>query len=158
MTYKNMVPCKMCAKNFNYIPGPAGNNRQICDTCKKTVDEAELKRIEEEMIKEGNRYLLSAPKRKNEYDPIEILVEGNLPDFTSDADRFICALEMGYFLRKQKGGFCGTEENAAKLMEHMGPTYTVLMMKQWPLPLMERAARHKAFANITKLIVSIASN
>lgn len=155
MTIKNMLPCKICSKSFEYIPGYSGNARQFCKNCRNTVDEAELNRIEEEMIKEKNRYLIGAPKRKSEYDPIEILVDGELPEFTSDSDRFVCAMEMATFLRQQKGGFCGMEKRTAELMEHLGTVHATLLMKQWTLPMMEHAAKHVAFNVILKKILNI---
>ncbi|KKL98445.1 hypothetical protein LCGC14_1824290, partial [marine sediment metagenome] len=120
---ENLVPCKMCMKNFDYSPGRDGAARQFCDLCRLSVDEADLKRIEEEMIVEGNRYLMDASKRKEEYDPLDILVDGNMPEFESDADRFVCAMEMATFLRRQKGGFCGMEKCTSELLEHLGPVH-----------------------------------
>lgn len=157
MTIKNMVPCKMCAKNFEYIPGSAGNARQFCEQCRNSVDEAELVRIGEEMIKEKNRYLINAPKRKDEYDPISILIDGELPEFESDADRFVCAMEMATFLRRQKGGFCGMEKRTAELLEHLGPVHSVVLIKQWTLQMMEHAAKNVDLKPVIDRLLDVVS-
>lgn len=154
---KNMVPCKACAKNFEYIPGPAGNARQLCEACRSVMDEAELKRFEEDSIKEGNRYLADKPDRKHEYDAIDILIDGNMPEFETDADKFICATEIAYFLRRQKGGFCGMEKRIAELLEHLGITHSVLLVKQWTLQMMERAAKHPDLAPIMSKLATAAA-
>ena len=79
---KNIVQCKMCQTDFEYIPGPSGNARQLCKTCRDHVDEVELEEFKEQTIKEGNRDL----SNKTVYDPIDILVDGVMPDFESDAE------------------------------------------------------------------------
>lgn len=150
---KNLVPCKICMKNFNYSPGPSGNARQFCDSCRLSVDEAELKRIEEETVIEGNRYLMDAPKRKEEYDPIDILVDGNIPEFKSDADRFICAMEMGCFIRKT--GITGIEDNSAKLFEALENTHTVLLFKQLSLETMESMATDARFKKTIQQLMKL---
>lgn len=152
---ENLVPCKICTKNFNYSPGQDGSARQFCDECRSNVNEAELDRIEKEMIVEGNRYLMDAPKRKSEYDPLDILVDGNMPEFKSDADRFVCALEMAFFLRKQKGGFCGMEERVAEFLEHIGLTHSVLMVRQWTLSMMESAAKNEHLGQFMKKLINV---
>lgn len=150
---KNIVPCKICQKNIEYIPGPAGNNRQLCDHCKSMVDEEELKRLEEESIIEKNRYLIDAPKRKDEYDPVNILVYGEMPEFKSDADKFVCAMEVATFLKRQKGGFCGMEEGLAKFMEHIGILHSSLLLRQFSLPLLDKACKHKVLGPVIKSLL-----
>ena len=152
---KNMVPCKICLKNFEYTPGPAGNARQLCENCRNIMDEEELKNFEEEEIRRNNRYLADKPDRKNEYDPIEILVDGNMPEFETDGDKFICSMEMAYFLRRQKGGFCGMEARVAELLEHLGPPHNVLLVKQWTLPMLEIASRHPELGPVIKKLIKI---
>ena len=151
----SLVPCKRCMKNFEYSPGPNGNARQFCDTCKSTVDDEELRQLEEDTVKEGNRYLIDAPKRKNEYDPLEILVEGNMPEFESDADKAVCALEMAFFLRRQKGGFCGMEKMVAKFLNHLGPPHNVLVVKQWTIQMMEAALKNPDLSPAMKKIANV---
>lgn len=114
----------MCLKNFEYSPGPAGNARQFCEECRRTVDEEELQRIEEEMVTEGNRYLMDAPKRKDEFDPLEILMEGNFPEFKSDADRFVCVMELAKFINSN--GFSGNERNVMLFKKRLGTTHSTL--------------------------------
>jgi len=143
MTIKNMVPCKVCGKSFEYIPGPSGNARQFCEGCKNTVNEKEMVRLEEEMIVEKNRYLLGTPKRKNEYDPVDILINKNIPEFQSNADRFICSMEMGYFVRKT--GITGLENGIMKFFDVVGLVYVIIFMKQQPLQVIEHMAKDERF-------------
>ena len=143
---ENIVPCKMCSKDFNYIPGPAGGARQLCGTCRVIADEKEVREFEEKMIVEGNKYLYGAPKRKNVYDPTEIMLNGIFPEFQSDSDRFICAVEIGEFIRAN--GFCGKEENIVKFLNYLGVPNSFVCMRLWPLEYMEYAAMHKAFESI----------
>jgi hypothetical protein len=143
-------------KNFDYSPGPNGNARQFCDKCKLNVDKVELKRIEEEMTVEGNRYLLGAPKRKSEYDPLDILVEGNMPEFESDADRFICTMEIAMFVKKT--GITGLEEGIAKFFDILSPTYRVLFLAQQDSQTKERMIQSKYFKRHLKESLKIATS
>ncbi|KKL47677.1 hypothetical protein LCGC14_2333120, partial [marine sediment metagenome] len=110
---KNIVPCKRCTKEFEYSPGFAGNTRQLCKECRRIVDDEEVERLKEETIMKGNRYL----DGKQRYDPVDILVDGNMPKLESDLDKFLCVREIAFFIRKT--GFTGLEDNLAKLFDEL---------------------------------------
>ena len=150
----NMIPCKVCLKNFDYVPGVAGNARQICATCMSTVDEAELVRLEEKTIIDGNRYLLDAPNRKSEYDPLDILVDGNIPELKSDADRFVCTMEMAAFVKKS--GLTGMEKNIANFLMSLPGLYFVLFVRHQDLEMMESMAKNIHFKPFVKEIMKVA--
>jgi hypothetical protein len=107
------------------------------------VDEEEIKELEEEIITEGNRYLVDLSKHEPEFDPLEILVEGNMPSFTTDSDRFVCALEMAYFVRRT--GITGLERNIVRLFELLGLTYIILFYRQQTIETMELMGNDKRF-------------
>lgn len=152
---KNIVPCKICSKDFEYSPGFSGNNRQFCSDCKNKVDEKELIRIGEEMITENNRYLITAAKRKDEYDPIDILVDGNMPEFKSDADKFICAMELGKFVRQVE--LTGIEDNFAKLLNLLGDLHAIILVKQLKLQTCEMMCKDKRFRKFTKVVMELST-
>jgi hypothetical protein len=115
---ENIVQCKRCLSDFNYSPGFCGGARQLCSMCRVLADEEEIESFKEQMIIEGNKYLIGAPKRKAVYDVAEIIVNKNFPEFNSDKERFICANEVGQFVREN--GFCSCENNILDFMEHLG--------------------------------------
>jgi len=140
---KNMVPCKLCLKNFEYIPGPAGNARQLCDTCKSSVDEEELQRLEEETVIEGNRYLLDAPKRKPEFDPAAILLDGEFPELNTDGDRFVCVMELAEFVKNN--GFGGNEDNVLDFLIHMDSRVHGVLFETTIGPFLQERLVNRAF-------------
>jgi hypothetical protein len=151
---ENIVPCKMCQKDFNYIPGSAGNARQLCDGCRLIADEKEVQEFIEQTIIEKNKYLIDAPGRKDVYDPSDILLNGNIPTLESDADKFICAIEFSKFIKQN--GFGGKEENASQFLKYLGNTHCVLFLKQMPLDLMEYMAKREEFKWLLLKMMKIA--
>lgn len=147
----NLVDCKLCKKEFDYSPGVAGNARQICDTCRDMVDEEELAQLEEETIKEGNRYLCENPV----YDPVEILMEGNIPELDNDGDRYICATEMAQFVRKT--GISGLEEGIVGYIKILTDYHRILFLKQLKLSQVEMLIRYceKNYPEMVKDTMSI---
>jgi hypothetical protein len=125
---KCIVECRACGKDFEYTPGFAGNARQLCDPCRKIADDKEVSDLIEEMSIEKNKYLVGAPKRENIYDPLEIVLEGNFPEFESDADKFICAVEIGKFINNT--GICGNENNILKFLDHLGDVHRTVCLLQ----------------------------
>jgi len=154
MTTKNIVPCKRCTTDFHYTPGAAGNARQLCDPCRMVDNEKEVEQLKEEMVVEKNRYLMSTPKRKSEYDPISILVDGVIPVFTSAADRFICTMEIATFVKRT--GITGLEDGIAKFLDMMPPLYVTLFIKQQDLSTMERFAKDARFKNLMRTLMKVA--
>lgn len=149
----NIVPCKRCNKDFDYSPSPAGNARQLCEECRYITDEEEVIALTEEMIIEGNKYLVGAPKRKEKYDPLEIM-DGNFPEFQSDVDKYVCAIEFGKFINRN--GLGNREENIAKFLEHLGLLHAVCCVQQWTVQSTEQIAKHPAFKSIIRKLMQIA--
>jgi hypothetical protein len=150
---ENIVPCKRCQKDFVYIPGPAGNARQLCKECRDIADDEELEQFKEQLIVEKNKYLIGAPGRKDIYDPANIILFGELPEFKSDSERFICAMEVGLFI--QNNGITGCEENVAKFLWHLGQVHRIVCLKQWHLKDMEVATKSEKFKDIIESIMKI---
>lgn len=151
---ENIVECKTCNVSFNYIPGPNGNARQLCDKCRIAEDEKELKALEEETITESNKYLVSSEKWKNVYDPSDILINGNMPTFNSEIDMFVCAMEVGYFCRRNKG-FMGCDENVVKLLNLFSPPNRILFLKQQYLQTFEYMARNVIFKPFVQFMMKV---
>lgn len=152
---KNIVPCKICSNDFEYIPGPSGNARQLCKSCKDSVDEEEIKKLEEETITEKIRYLINSSKRKPEFDPLDILVEGNMPSFMTDGDRFVCATEMAYFVKRT--GITGLEDNIVRLFELLDLVHIILFIKQQTLQTMESITQDNRFKKFVDKVMFITS-
>lgn len=123
----NLVECKRCGEKFDYSPGNAGNNPQVCSSCIKIIGEEELQKLMDESIIDGNKYLVGAPNRENMYDPFEIVTEGKLPELNNDADRFICASEVGEFLKNN--GLCGYEDNVVNFLNYLDVVHALLCIK-----------------------------
>ena len=150
---KNIVECKICNTSFEYIPGPSGNARQFCAGCRKIVDEAELIKLKEEMTIEKNRYLLSAPGRKDEFDPTTILLDGEIPELKSDADRFVCAMEIATFVKRT--GITGIETNLVSFLNALPPVHQTLFLRSVGLKVLEAMVKDKIFAKFTRTIMKI---
>lgn len=120
----NLVDCKLCNKEFDYSPGNAGNARQLCDACRNTVDEEELQKLEEESVVENNRYMC----HKLVYDPVDILVDGNIPIYNNDGDRFVCAKEMGQFINKT--GITGMADGVVKFLKSLPLVHRVIFCQE----------------------------
>ena len=125
---KNIVPCKMCSTEFEYIPGFSGRNRQVCVECLKIQNDEKLKKFAEDSILEDNKYLIEASGYQTKYDAVDILVSGEFPQFNSDGERFTCAYEIGTFLKNQNG-FSGTEDNFIKFLNHLGNLHSIVCLQ-----------------------------
>ena len=88
-------------------------NSEPADTSGDTADEREVSSEENETILANNKYLVDDPRFKPRYDATDILISGNIPALKDDAERFVCANEVGKFILNN--GVNGAEENIAKL-------------------------------------------
>jgi len=147
-----MVECKRCFNQFNYSPGPAGNARQLCDDCRKILDKEEAEALREETIIENNKYLVGAPKRKDKFDPLEIM-DGNFPKLESDSERFICVMELSKFI--SRNGFGGKEENIAKFLEQLEKVHIICFLRYLPLTIVETMVKNKIFSKIANMCIDI---
>ena len=136
---KNIVPCKRCTKEFEYSPGFAGNVRQLCKECRRITNDEEVEQLKEETIMKGNRYL----DGKQQYDPTDILVDGNIPKFESDLDRFLCIREVAFFARKIS--IVGLEDNLVKLFDELDIVHIGIFFKQQSLQRLESMSKDERF-------------
>jgi len=88
-------------------------NSEPADTSGDQRDEREVSPEENETILANNKYLVDDPRFKPRYDATDILISGNIPALKDDAERFVCANEVGKFILNN--GVNGAEENIAKL-------------------------------------------
>jgi hypothetical protein len=144
----NLVPCKRCSRNFNYVQNVSGNARQLCNECRIIVDNEDLEDLKEKTIKEGNRYLVGSPGRKDEYDPVDILINGEIPDFNSDAEKFICAVEVGKFIRNN--GMNCMEDNLIKLFDSLDTVHWIICVKQLSFEQNLSLSKNKKFEKYIK--------
>ena len=86
---------------------------QSADTSGDTTDERELSQEENDALLADNKYLVNDARFKPRYDATDILISGNIPALKDDAERFVCANEVGKFILSN--GVNGAEENIAKL-------------------------------------------
>lgn len=133
----NIVQCKRCGVDFHYSPGFAGNARQCCDKCCVEIDNEEIEEFKEKLIKESNKL------NKEHYDPIDILVDGNIPTFNSDLERFLCARDIGLFIRKT--GFEGLEDNLLKLLDSIEDVHRMIFYQQLTLELLKSMTINEKF-------------
>lgn len=150
----NLVPCKECGVEFDYIPGFAGNAPQFCDDCQSKKFSEDIENEKERTILEGNKYLATDKDYKNRYDPVDILVDGNMPDLPDEGEKFACATEIGLFIRKN--GFMECESNVIKLFEHLGLPHWITCMRQWNLDQHEHAVQCGHFAKYVKMSMQLA--
>lgn len=148
---ENKVPCKKCGIQFDYSPGYAGNSRQLCNSCRKIADDEELREEMEKSITDGNKYL----SKKETYDMLDILLNGNCPKFTEDAQKFICVKEVGQFI--QRNGFTGIEVNLSKFLKKFDndPVFIILFLRQLTLQQMERLATNNNLKWISKKLLNL---
>jgi len=144
----NIVKCKICGADFNYVPGYSGNARQYCVSCKAVEDEKELRELEEKTITEGNKYLAG-----NVYDMVDILVDGNIPTFANDGEKFICATEVGKFIRS--AGFSGIEENFCKLCDALGLVHFMVLSRTLAPNVLESLVKNEKLKPIQRFIKDI---
>lgn len=151
----NLVLCKNCNAEFDYSPGFAGNARQLCDECRLESDRKEIEKDKELTILEGNKYLVGGPGYKNRYDPVEILVEGNMPDLPNEGEKFACAMEIGKFISSKNGNFMGCEENLVKFLDYIGEPHSIVCFQQWTIEHQEKAFKREVFKNFIQKIMKL---
>jgi len=148
---KNMVECKNCQTSFEYSPGFAGNARQLCVDCKVAEDTATIEKEKELTILEDNKYC--KPDYDSPYDPVDILVNGIMPTLSNAAERFLCARDIGIFVRAN--GFMECEKNVVKLFNILGIDNRVIFMKQLDLQQTEHICKHPEFETEVKRLMKM---
>ena len=100
-------------------------NSEPADTSGDTADEREVSSEENETILANNKYLVDDPRFKPRYDATDILISGNIPALKDDAERFVCANEVGKFILNN--GVNGAEENIAKLFSAFSAVHILVL-------------------------------
>ena len=98
---------------------------ESADTSGDQRDEREVSPEENETILANNKYLVDDPRFKPRYDATDILISGNIPALKDDAERFVCANEVGKFILNN--GVNGAEENIAKLFNAFSAVHIVVL-------------------------------
>lgn len=95
-------------------------------------------------ILDGNPYYIDGPTYKIRHDISDIVLYGEIPKMKSQPEQFICAVEVGKFIKRN--GFSGCEENIAKLLQYLDVHQRVVCMQQWTTAQLNYAVEHEAFA------------
>ena len=111
-------------------------------------DEIKLTKEEEDTIIEDNKYL------NKEFDIAEILAFGNIPEFENAADKFLCAMQVAFFVRKNG---LGNHDNLLKYLMAIPDECRVMFLKQQAIQTLETMASNPKFAPIMKETVEIAT-
>jgi hypothetical protein len=109
-------------------------------------DEIKLTKEEEETIIEDNKYL------NKEFDVSEILAFGNIPEFENDADRTICARQVGRFVKKNG---LGNHDNLIKFLLSIPLAHMIICMKEWGLENHEASMKNPKYKPIVKEMMKI---
>jgi len=104
-------------------------------------------------ILDGNPYYIDGPTYKIKHDIVDIFLFGKMPEMETDTEKFICALEVGRFIRGN--GFAGNEENIARLLELLDSQHVLVCVRQWSVQQMEHAFKHNALNEVMKRIQRI---
>jgi len=130
---------------FDYSPGVAGNARQYCNECRGHLDNEEIEEFKERLIRESNKL------NEERYDPIDILIDGNMPDFASDLERFLCTREIAFFVRKT--GMTGMEDNLLKFFDELQPVHIAIFLKQQKLDTLTAISKDARFKKIVDMAI-----
>lgn len=108
--------------------------------------------VERAFTEEERKELLKTNKYwnadKSEFDPVDIIVEGNYPTFTSQGDKFRCVMSLATWLCKRQYGIDGIAEPLAKYLESLEDDMLVLFMRQQNLQVIEAMTNHEAFTRL----------
>lgn len=110
------------------------------------MNKKELTEEENFTIIEDNRYL------NYKVDIAEILAFGNIPEFKDEAERFLCASEVGKFVRKNG---LGNHKNLLKFLEAIKINHRVIFYKQLSLQQIEIMCTNSIFSSVTTEVIKI---
>ena len=110
--------------------------------------EDDLTKDEIDSATETSKYLTTAPGYKSKFDVVDILTNGNIPTFESEADKVVCAVELGQLIRKT--GFGTHSSNVAKFLNSVDIPHRAIFVKQLTLRYMEAMVRDEVLGPITK--------
>lgn len=110
------------------------------------MSEKILTEEEEKTITEDNKYL------NKRYDISEILAFGNIPEFENDADRVICARQVGLFVRDNG---LGNHDNLIKFLKFIPAEHMIILLKQLDLKTIETIMRNPKYKSIIHTIMKV---
>lgn len=99
---------------------------------------------ERELMLKDNKYYHTD---KSEFDPVDILLEGKLPHFKTQGDKFRCVMAVAKFVRARKS-IDGIEEGLVSFIKNVESDMRVIFMRNISLPLIEAMMRNEHFEEI----------
>lgn len=110
------------------------------------MDKVNFNDDEEKDIVEHNKYL------NKKFDISEILALGNIPEFENAADRFICAAQVAFFVRKNG---LGNVDNLIKYLSVIPTECRVIFLKQQTIQTLELMLNNPKFAPMVEEILKV---
>ena len=105
--------------------------------------------IEQAFSEEERAEMLKRNKYFNvgdDFDPINILMDGKLPEFKSQGDKFRCVMTVAKFVRA-RNSIDGISEGLVSFINALEIDMFTLFMKQQTLNIMEELVNIKSFNN-----------
>jgi len=115
--------------------------------------EDELTKDEIDNISKGSKYLTTAPGYKSKFDVVDILTNGNIPEFGNEADKLVCAFELGSLIRKT--GLGTGKNNLLKLMSAIDVPHRVILFQRLSLQQIELMCQDPDFKDILGEITDV---
>jgi hypothetical protein len=89
----------------------------------------------------------------NDFDPINILADGKLPEFKSQGDKFRCVMAVSNFVR-ERNSIDGIAEDLVKFLKALELDMLVLFTKQQTLKVLNELANNSQLAQAISRVVS----
>ena len=98
-------------------------NNKIKDIIKRSFTPEER-----EQILKDNKYFHA--ENSDEFDMIDILVEGDIPPLATQGEKFCRAIAVGKFVRDRERGVSGMESGILRFLDTLAPELNVACMLQ----------------------------
>ena len=108
----------------------------------------QLEKDENEDLFKNNKYLSD----ETDYDLSEILVDGVIPEFKSEAEKLDCATRLAHFIRSN--GICKQERNLAKFLAAIGTGPRACFCWQQTTETLEYMVRQKEFVSLMDAMIN----
>jgi hypothetical protein len=109
-------------------------------------DDLKLTKEEEEIVIENNKYL------NKKFDVSDILALGDMPELDSDADRLICARQVGCFIRKNG---LGNHDNFIKFLMTVSIEHATVCLRQLDLDSLTAMMKNEKYKPIVKRMMKV---
>lgn len=119
----------------------------MSDNTKDFIERA-FSEEERELLLKNNKYHHTD---KSEFDPVDILLEGNIPAFASRGDKFRCVMAVAKFIR-ERDSISGIEEGFGKFLISLETDLQVLLLRHQTNNMLNRMAENRT---LMKKIYSI---